>query len=195
MSFFDDPKKAGLAFMILGILQIIGGIALIILGVIDDDYKLATAAVLGIGQIIVGAIMFGYGQKVRGGAISKKIDILAEFVKITGVVTIINGIFGAIAVALGDGGIGTAIVSAIISIIIGLIIIFIGSRINDGKQDLGDKIIWIILLVLFVLALIGSVIGLLDFILGTIENICNIFIYIFMLCLLFDGEVKKEMGM
>ncbi len=195
MSFFDNPRNAGLAFMIVAIIQIVvGGIATIVLGAVSDDYNLTYCVVIGIGEIICGALMLMYGMKVRSGVISAKIDILAQFVRIIGVVTIIGGIFGAIAPVAVGADLGTAIVSAIISIIIGLIIIFIGSKINDGKQTTGDKIIWVILLIAFILCILAAIIEMIS-IIGIINGICDLIIYIFMLLLLFDPEVKREMNM
>jgi hypothetical protein len=195
MSFFTEPKNAGLAMMIVGILNIIVGIISIILGAIGyEGYSTVPAIITGIGSIIGGILFFGYGSKVRKGEVSQKIDILAGFVKITGIVTIVNGIFNAAANIAGGVDIGTALVSAIISIIIGLIILFIASKINDGKQTTGDKIIWIILLIVFVIEIILAILLIIS-IVGILYGICNLIIYVFMLLLLLDPEVKSEMNM
>lgn len=195
MSFFDNPRNAGLALMIVSIIDIIGGIALIILGAIGyEGYNTVHSIILGVGEIICGALMFMYGQKVRGGAISAKIEILAQFVRVIGVITIIGGIFAAIAnIAIGVD-LGASIVGAIVAIILGLIIMFIGSKINDGKQTIGDKIIWIILLIAFVIMILIAIVEIIS-IIGIINGICDLIVYIFMLILLVDPEVKKEMNM
>ena len=201
MSFFSEPKNAGLAFMILGVIGVIGAIITIVLGLInyevefnDTTYKFGIAAAVGaIGSIIYGCMQFGYGKIVRNNP-PAKIDILAMFVKLVGVGTIILGIFDAIEKIIDStDDIGGKLLGAIIAIVIGLIIIWIGSKINDGKQTIGDKIIWIILLVLFVLSLIFAVLEIIS-IFGIIVGICDLIIYVFMIILLFDAEVKKEMG-
>ncbi len=79
----------------------------------------------------------------RKEIISAKIDILATFVRIVGVTTIISGIFLVIAEIILGADILSEALTAIVTIIIGLIIIFISTRINDGKQTTGDKIIWV----------------------------------------------------
>ena len=201
MSFFSEPKNAGLAFIIIGVITVIGGIITVILGAMgyefeagDNVYKFALGtAVAAIGTIIYGCMQFGYGKKVRDGTVSAKIDILATFVKLVGVGTIVTGIFSAIGTVMNGDEIGTGIVSAIISIVIGLIIIWIGTKINDGKQTLGDKIIWVILLIAFILCLIAAILEIIT-IIGIITGICELIIYVFMLILLFDPEVKSEMG-
>ncbi len=199
MSFFSDPKHAGLAFMIVGILSIIGGIITIAFGAMeyqlnDDTVFTHGYIAIGLGSLIAGLLYTGYGSKVRGGAIAAKIDILANFVRIAGIVAIVNGVFSAIGGIIDGADLGAEIVSAIISIIIGLIIIWIASKINDGKQSIGDKIIWILLLIVFVIEIIIAILAIISLI-GIIYGICYLIIYVFMLILLLDGEVKAEMGM
>jgi hypothetical protein len=199
MSFFSETKNAGLAFMIVGILSILGGIIAVILGAMGykvDDATVFTigGAVTAIGTIIYGVLYFGYGQKVRSGAISAKIEILAMFVALVGVGTIITGIFSAIGAAVDGTDLGAVIVSVIISIILGLIILFISKKINDGKQTTGDKIIWILLLIIFAICIILAILEIIT-IIGIITGICHLIIYVFMMILLLDNEVKSAMGM
>lgn len=188
MAFFT-AKNAGIAFMIAAILNIIGAIVAVIL---MRDTNLAGAAVMAIGGIICALLYFIYGNKVRKGEISDKIEILAQFVKIVGLVQIISAIFNAAGNAVSGAEIG--IVGLIVSIIIGLIIIFISTRINDGKQTTGDKIIWIILLIAFVICLIVAILEIIA-IITIIYGICDLIIYIFMIVLLTDPEVKSAMNM
>jgi hypothetical protein len=196
MSFLDNPKTAGTAFEIVGLLEVIGGIFAIIGGIIDEEIDTGFAVVVGIGAIICGLIVFFFGAKVLKGEISAKIDILATFVRVVGVTSIISGIFLLIGMIMISGD----IVGPIISIVIGLIIVFISTKINDGKQTTGDKIIWILLLIFFILDLIGAILTIIGgfnpfSITQIITGICSVIIYIFMLILLFDSDVKKEMGM
>jgi len=198
MAFFS-AKNAGLAFMIAAIISIISAI-IVVAGYMDN---VAYGVVLAIGAIIGALLYFMYGNKVRTGAISEKIEILAQFVKIVGVVTIIDGIFTGIAPLLNNAG--ADFVALIGGIILGLIIIFISTKINDGKQTTGDKLIWIILLIAFViclilaiLAIVGGCALLVVSILGgigvIIGGICDLIIYSFMILMLTDSEVKSEMG-
>ncbi|MGN0138698.1 MAG: hypothetical protein ACI381_08850, partial [Candidatus Methanomethylophilaceae archaeon] len=79
--------------------------------------------------------------------------------------------------------------------ILGLIICYCGKKINDGKETTLDKILWIILLVIFVIEILANIVMLVGFPIGTLMGICGIIIYVFMTLLLLDGEVKKAMGM
>lgn len=200
MSFFSSTKTAGNAFMILGILQIIGGIAAVIAPFMDQSVNQAFSTVLGIGAIICGAIMYVYGYKVHNGSISAKIDILAAFVRIAGITTIIAGVFTVIANVIIGADVATEAITAIVTIVIGLIIIFISTKINDGKQTTGDKIIWVLLMIIFIIDVILSVFtivaGLNPISLTVIvTGICDLLVYIFMVILLCDKDVKSEMGL
>ena len=196
MAFFS-AQNAGLAFMIVAVISIIAAVLTIILNVagVDGftDQGLVYFVILAIGELICACLYFVYGRKVRSGEIDRKIDILANFVRIVGLTSIIGAIFGVVAGLVENMDLGTLLGGAIISIIIGLIALFMASKINDGKQTTGDKIIWIILLVLFVLGLIGAIIEIIA-IITIIVGICDLIIYSFMILLLIDEEVKSEMG-
>lgn len=190
MSFFDEPKNAGLAMIIVAIISVVAGLVNIVLGATADDGVQYGSIVVAIGSLITAVIYFKYGKSVRSGAVSSKIDILAGFVNAVGMITVISGIFAIIA-SIWTGGWA----NGIITVILGIIILWCGKKINDGKQDTLDKILWIILLVIFVIEIILNIVSLFAFPVGTILGICGIIIYVFMLILLFDSDVKKEMGM
>lgn len=201
MSFFEDPKNAGMAIIIVGILEMVFAVISIVLGLIgieDDDgtkYFSIGSAVGAIGSLICGFIYFGFGKRVKGGAIPEKIDILATFVRIVGVCVIIGGIFSCIGNIVDDvDDIGGEIVGGIITILLGILICWVAGKINDGRQTTGDKVIWIILLVIFVLCIIMAVIEMLS-IIGIVFGICHLIIYVFMLMLLLNADVKAAMGM
>ena len=192
MSFFDQPKNAGLAMIVVAIVEVIAAIINIVAAATADDGIDFSGIIVAIGLIITAVIYFKYGSQVRSGAISAKIDILASFVNVVGVISIVNGVFQIIAGVAGGAGL---IGNGVINIIIGLIICFCGKKINDGKETTLDKILWIILLVIFVIEILANIVMLVGFPIGTLMGICGIIIYVFMTLLLLDGDVKKAMGM
>ena len=196
MAFFS-AQNAGLAFMIVAVINIIAAIIAVVLAVMEvagfTENGVVYYAICAVGELITSGLYFMYGQKVRNGQIDKKIDILATFVKIVGITMIIGGLFAAAAVIAIGADIGAALIGMIVPIIIGLIIIFIASKINDGKQTIGDKLIWIILLVAFVISLLVAILEIIS-IVGILYGICDLIIYSFMILLLIDEEVKSEMG-
>lgn len=112
--------------------------------------------------------------------------------------TVVIGIFAAIGGIMSD----ISFWDNVISIIIGLIIVWAGRKILDGKQTTIDKILWILLTVLFLILFVVSFIGIfgvegetLHLVVGVVSSICYAIVYLFMLCYMFDGDVKKGMGM
>jgi len=190
MAFFS-AKNAGTAFMIVAVLSIIGAAFVIYTG--NEVGNIAAYAVLAVGSVICAILYFIFGNKVRTGVISEKIEILATYVRIVGLVTIIGAVFTAIWEYMLLGSLAASLITVAVGIIFGLIILFMSMKINDGKQTTGDKLIWIILLIAFVILLLVSLAEIIS-IVGIIDGICHLIIYSFMILLLIDEDVKKAMG-
>ena len=190
--FFDNTKIVGFAFLVVGFILIFSAIFSIAMGFIDvsDDLKegidnwMPYCVVGGIGSLICALLYTFFALKVNNGTYSQKIVILEKYVRIVGITMIIDGIFAGAA----------SIVGAIVGILIGLLIVFISTKINDGKETVGDSIIWIILLIAFIILLIVSILEFFTLIL-IIDGIAHLFIALFMIAFLFDPEVKKKMNM
>ena len=201
-SFFDNTKVVGFAFLIVGVILIVDAIFAIALGFIDvsDDLKegidnwMPYCVVGGIGSLISAVLYTFFAIKVYNGTYSQKIVILEKYVMIVGITTVIGGIFNAAASIAGGQEVGAAVVGAIIAVLIGLIIMFIATKINDGKETVGDSIIWIILLIAFIILLISGILAVFT-LLGIIDGIAHILIALFMIAFLFDPEVKSKMNM
>lgn len=190
-------KNAGIAFMVVGVLTILGGILTIAIPILGlegfEDYDTIYFVILAVGEFISGALYFVYGKKANDGTISKKIDILAYFVRVVGVTAIISGVFSTVAAMYPELDIGTFFAGAISSIVIGLILILAATKVNDNKKSLVDKIIWTILLIAFLslfLISLMEVIGVDNVVAGAI----GILTYVYMIILLFDPEVEIAMG-
>ena len=201
-SFFDNRTVLGYAFLIVGLILVIDAIFTIVLGFVDvnDDLKegidnwTAYCVIGGIGSLICAVLYAMFALKVYKGEYSEKIVILEKYVMIVGITVALGGIFNAIASIAGGQDIGAAIVGAIILILIGLLIMFIATKINDGKKTIGDKIIWVILLIAFILVLIGGILSVFT-LSGIIDGIAHILIALFMIAFLFDADVKSKMNM
>ena len=190
MSFLDNPKNAGTVLWIIGILNIVLGLVSIVFGVLKiENTDLVNGVVSGIGGIIVGILYFGFGKSIRSGEISEKWDILTRFVLVTAMATAIGGIFSY------TGDFGSYIGNLVISLIVALIVFWIYKRMTDGKTDTLDKILWVLLLVVFILAAIGDILILIAFPIGTIMGIAGLIVDLFMILALLDNDVKAKMGM
>ena len=195
MSFFDNTKVAGWGLFIIGIILIINAIIQIYDGATmpDDALEKTGFIIAGVGALLAAFVFFGFGNSVRNGSISNKIDILGKFVITYGIATIIANIFSAIGGAMRE----ISATDSIIWIIIGIIIVIIGSKIGDGKTTTFDKILWVILLILFVILFIGNLAGIVNAngdVIAIIANILYAIVYLYMIAFLFDGDVRKKMG-
>lgn len=202
MSFVDNQKLVGTAFTVIGILFIIAALvqfasAITMEGGLGEHVGFAIAAV---GAILAAIVYFKYGNSVRTGALSGKLNILGNYVLVVGVTTIIVGFFSAI------GGLMSELPfwDNVVAIILGLIVVWAGKKILDGKETTIDKILWILLTIIFLVLFIVYFVGIfgsfgaddaLNIVVEFLTAVCYSIVYLFMLCYMFDGEVKKGMGM
>ena len=200
--FFDNHKIVGFAFMVVGMILVIDAILTIVLGFVDvnDDLKEGIdnwtiyCVLGGIGSLICAVLYTMFAMKVYNGVYSEKIVILERYVMIVGLTIALGGVFNAIASIAGGEDVGVALVAAVISVAIGLLIMFIATKINDGKQTVGDSIIWILLLIAFIIVMILSILMLFS-LSSIIDGIAHLIIALFMIAFLFDADVKKKMNM
>ncbi len=203
MSFLDNTKTAGTALWIVGILMIISALLSIVCGFVDDDMKDHSVgyAIMGIGALICAFVYFGFGKSIRSGNLSDKFGIVTKFVYVVGLVTVITGIFTAIS-GVGFDDIATYIVSGIIIVILGLIVMWIYKKITDDSITTFDRVMWIILLVIFIILFILTVASIftvsgsgLELAVNVINAICDFVIYLFMIAFLLNSDVKAKFGM
>ena len=200
MSFLDNTKTAGTALWIVGILMIISALLTIICGVVDDEMNdhVIGWVILGIGSLICALVYFAFGKSVKSGEVSDKFDIVTKLVYVVGYTTIIGGVFAALC-GFGFDDIGGYLVSGIISIVLGFVILWIHKKITDGNISTFDRIMWILLLVIFVICFISSFFGIggsgLALAVNIIVAICDIVIYLFMIAFMLDNSVKAKFGM
>ena len=200
MSFLDNTKTAGTALWIVGILMIISALLTIIGGVVDDEMNdhVIGWVILGIGSLICALVYYAFGKSVKSGEVSDKFDIVTKFVYVVGYTTIIGGVFAALC-GFGFDDIGGYLVSGIISIVLGFVILWIHKKITDGNISTFDRIMWILLLVIFVICFISSFFGIggsgLALAVNIIVAICDIVIYLFMIAFMLDNSVKAKFGM
>ena len=205
MAFFDNQDHAGLALLLLAIVSIVMAIVTMIWEVVDGSDIQVANIIVAVGTLIGGFLYLAFAQRVRGqtgsnvisdklgvsgGALNDKFDIICEFVKVFAMVRIVGGVFEII------GGLfnNALIANGVIDIIIGVIALFLYKKITDGKDSVVDKIVWIILLILFLLTIIGGVIALFGIITIPI-GICMMIIGVFMFMGLLDSDVKAKFGM
>ena len=194
MSFFDKTETVGWMIIVIGILGVVKAL-LSVAGAVNDDYtsnEKIGLIVTAVGYLLAAVILFVFGNKVRVGTISSKLDVVAGYVQTMGLMTMISAIFIIIggAVMCTDAGVVLAI-SGVVLLIIGAIILYLGKTINNGKSKTG--ILWMILVIVFFLCMVGSLLSIGGDAVQIIQAVCNFIMYLFILVFLFDKEVKNAM--
>ena len=144
MSLFDDNDKVGLAMIILAVVTFVMAIVGVVLVFTNDGDKLP-GILSAIGSALAGVIYFGFGKKLRNNEFTGKMNILVAFIKVTALVTLINGIFSI-----------PSWVNVAVYIVIAAVLYWCTMKMTDGQTTISDNVIWVVLLVLFILGLISS---------------------------------------
>lgn len=194
MSFFDKTETVGWMIVVIGILSIIRAVANAANGIGDDNTNGETIGVIiiSIGYIIGAVILFLFGNKVRVGSVSSKLDIVAGYVQTMGLMTVVSSLFVIVGGAVMGTDTGKALaVGGVVLLIFGAVIMYIGKSINNGKSKTG--ILWIILVILFFLCMVGSLLSIGGSVVQILQAICGFIMYLFIFVFLFDREVKNAM--
>ncbi len=202
MSLLDNPKNFGLAAIVIGIVSLLAGIIAIVKGALAEDIAFG-AMIAAVGTILYGLLILGIGLPIYRGEDTNSLSILGKFVRVIGLATIVVGVFAG-AGMIFDGTLGAGISEIVIGLIFGLILIWVATKILDGTVDLMDKIIWFILLIVFIVLTIFSLVGiitpfiggldLLDAVFIAVLSLCQFILYGFLLIAVLSNDVKKAMG-
>lgn len=190
LSFFDDNKKVGLAFITVGIISIISALASIVVALVTDVRYVAAVIVVAVGALIFGVFILFFGINTRKGS-NDKVAIVSGFLRVLGVTNIIIGICAIIAAIISAGG----FLTGILTIIFGLIQLWASSKVSGDNKNVIGKILWVLLLIIFLLLAIIALLSILTLnILVIINSICMFFVYVYMVIAMLSPEVKKSMG-
>lgn len=192
MSFFSDTKNVGLMMFIIAVLGLIRAVLQILNGATCDGQTIDKIGfiIIGIGALLGAIIFFKFGNNVRTGAVSGKLEVVAGFVQTVGYQNIVASIF----LIVGGACVGPGYaIGGVVLLILGAIILYLGKMINDGKKTLGDKVLWIALVVVFFISMLACFAGLLGSIFDIIYGACSIIMYLCILVFMFDKEIKDAM--
>lgn len=193
MSFIDNQGIVGWAFLIVGVLLL----AMAVVGLYDctGEDNVAGNAVVYIGVLLAAILYTLFGNRVRTGSISGKVDVLGSYVNIVGVTIVVEAVFAVVGgLILGEDA-ASLIGGGIILVVIGLIVMWAGKSVMDGRKTFGDKVLWAILVVAFAVVLVAQILYM-DFgdAVSIVDGVLHIVIYVFMIAYLLDGEVRGAMG-
>ena len=192
MSFFDETKNAGLTLLIIALLGIIFAVITVFA---FDGYKDAATwkkIVWIVGAVLGSAVYVILGLDIMNGScrfqignlfsdVTSKFGVLVALTAGFGIAEIINSLFAVIAGFDVGGQIG--------SIVVGVLFIVMAWLLVDGQED-ARKVVWIILLILYIIMLIFSILACLVLI-GIPMLILSIFLVVFLV----SPEVKSKCGM
>jgi hypothetical protein len=189
MSFFDETKNFGLMAMIAGLVMVLSAILWVV-----DGYDLGLIGVLIAGLLL---LIFGLGvyqgeSKLNIGSlfdegVTSKFGLVVAFIIIVGVIGIVQGIF-----ALN-----------IMSIVVGVLLILFGFLMKMDLSPILEKIIWIILLIVFLLGIISGILSVVGafggeplwIVLNVLNAVAYLVIYIMLFLYMLSPEVKSRMSM
>lgn len=189
MSFFDETKNFGLMAMIAGLVMVLSAILWVV-----DGYDLGLIGVLIAGLLL---LIFGLGvyqgeSKLNIGSlfdegVTSKFGLVVAFIIIVGVIDIVQGIF-----ALN-----------IMSIVVGVLLILFGFLMKMDLSPILEKIIWIILLIVFLLGIISGILSVVGafggeplwIVLNVLNAVAYLVIYIMLFLYMLSPEVKSRMSM
>lgn len=205
MSSLDETKNFGLIMLFLGLLSVVSGI----LAIVDSTDNIIAK----IGALIFGLMILTFGFATYGGkvllfpnlydqGVDSKFGVLATFITVLGMANIILGGCQLVDAIISEGG-NLAIGAT--SIVVGIIMLIIAMFMKDGATTTMDKIIWIVLAIIFVLGIIGSLIGLfgvfggeqelLPLLVSLLLAIARVLMFLMLFVYLISDEVKAKMGM
>ena len=192
MSFFDETKNAGILLLIIALM----GIVFAVIAVFAlDGYKDADTwkkIVYIIGAVVGSAVFVILGLDIMNGScrfqignlfsdVTSKFGVLVALTAAFGISEIINSIFSVIAGFDVGGQIG--------SIVVGILFIIMAVLLAGDNQD-ARKVVWIILLILYIIMLIFSILACLVLI-----GIPMLLLSIMLVMFLLSPEVKSKCDM
>jgi len=195
MWFFDNTRALGIIFWVVALLQLVAGALLAVTPFFDDtlEYK-EFYYITGAGLVAASLIYIWNADKVMRNVYPKRITILAKYIAVVGVNSMI--IWGTTALAIYVCGEETDLwmTVAFIGIALGLVLLLVSFKIEKGRKGIVKKTIWVITVLVFLLMGIYSLTPLEVSDLEIISKIAHLLIAIFMLVLLSTAEVRSEMG-
>ncbi len=198
MVFFDNTKTLGIIFEVVGLMLLFDALITILsaftdLGGLLIKGEMKYCLIAGGGEAIGAMIYIVNAHRVMKGSYGSKLGVLSYYIITVGLTTMIVGISSGIAQFIDSGTLDFAIVMLAIYFIIGMIVMSIGLIIRNGRRSIGKKIIRYILIVAFVIMLLFCFLPA-ETETDLIDYIAHLIIALFMLMLLYDPEVKMEMG-
>ena len=192
MSSFDETKNAGILLLIIALLGIVFAVIAVFLLDGYKDAEMWKKIVFIVGAIVGSIVYVILGLDIMNGScrfqignlfsdVTSKFGVLVALTAGFGISEVLNSIFAVIA--------GFDVGSQILSLVIGVLFIVMAVLLAGDNEE-ARKVVWIILLILYILMLIGSILAIIALI-----GIPMLLLSIFLIVSLVSPEVKSKCGM
>ena len=192
MSFFDETKNAGIVLLIIALMGVVFAVIAVFAFDGYKDAEMWKKIVYIVGAVVGSAVYVILGLDIMKGScrfqignlfsdVTSKFGVLVALTAAFGISEIINSIFSVIGGFDVGGQIG--------AIVVGILFIVMAVLLAGDNQD-ARKVVWIILLILYILMLIFSILACLVLI-----GIPMLLLSIFLIVFLVSPEVKSKCGM
>jgi hypothetical protein len=200
MKFFQDTRSIGLIFWIAVALQLFNSVAAIVGAFVDDLVILPEEVtdsrmfclLLGIGNLLCAIIYAVNAHRVMSKKLTR-MTVLRNYVRTVGMSNLVGGISEGLAVYLYTDDPTSGMPLTIITIVIAIIILLIAIVLSSEKKGILKKIVWVVLVIAFLLMAIDALMES-DNYWTYAEKVAQLLIAVFMILLITDGDVMKEMG-
>ncbi len=188
MSFIDNTKNFGILAVVIAVINI----AASALFFTNEDIENVWRIIAGVGGIISALLMLVTGiaiatrkvpvflEKLFPDGVSSKFGVLTGYTAAIGVASII--------------GLGASVADIVAGIIIGALLLFLVWILTNDRKGVIEKILWVILLVVYFLGILAGVIVAIEGGLNIVSGICVSLMYLLAFLYLFDPSVKVKFG-
>lgn len=184
MAFLDDTRYFGVLSVIIGVFEIAGGV---FNGFEDLLISCAGHVVVGLLEVSVGCAIYfgragGFLDRLFPEGVDTKFGVVVGYTMTIGLATLVEGAFS----LFERTGMGVA------GILIGIAIMLIAWTVANDRKTIVDRIIWLILAVMYFLAIALSLIEACAGGVHLITGVCCLLMYLLAFTYLLDDDVKRR---
>ena len=147
----------------------------------------------GIGQAVCAVLFLRLGMEFRRSPYASMV-MLSKYVRVVGITMIVSAV----------SSIAFGLFTVTVNLVFGLVVFWVSRRLDSHRRENVDRILWYLLVVAFALMALASLASALSSIPGLLasawsltvlaSSLANLFVSVFMLILLMEGDVRMSMG-
>lgn len=191
MAFLDDSANLGTALVVIAIVGFIDAISAIAGSFSHHAFR--GLLLSGIGQAVCAVLFLRLGMEFRRSPYASMV-MLSKYVRVVGITMIVSAV----------SSIAFGLFTVTVNLVFGLVVFWVSRRLDSHRRENVDRILWYLLVVAFALMALASLASALSSIPGLLasawsltvlaSSLANLFVSVFMLILLMEGDVRMSMG-